>query len=158
MLPRMVTLARSVYHKTAEHASPPTNNKTPPARSGSKHLKFLMDNQLVILSPSKILDEIYALQRLDMRLKALKSEYSTIRSQAQTETTASENPETASENLYPQLPAEQMLLSPSSGRLIAECLEVPDIEQEVERAIHQVEASLKVKQVPKEEEEKKARD
>jgi hypothetical protein len=111
-----------------------------------------MDNQLVNLSPSKILDEIYTLQRLDMRLKALKSEYTTIQSQAQTETTSPENPETQSDNPYPQLPAEQMLLSPSSGRLIAECLKVPDIEQEVERAIHQVEASLKVKQVPKEEE------
>lgn len=35
-----------------------------------------------------------------------------------------------------------MLLSPSDGRIIAETLEVPELEQEVERAIHQVSAQL----------------
>lgn len=36
-----------------------------------------------------------------------------------------------------------MLLSPSDGRIIAETLEVPELEQEVERAIHQVSAQLR---------------
>lgn len=36
-----------------------------------------------------------------------------------------------------------MLLSPSDGRIIAETLEVPELEQEVERAIHQVNAQLR---------------
>lgn len=36
-----------------------------------------------------------------------------------------------------------MLLSPSDGRLIAETLEVPELEQELERAIHQVSAQLR---------------
>lgn len=35
-----------------------------------------------------------------------------------------------------------MLLSPSDGRVIAETLEVPELEQDVERAIHQVSAQL----------------
>ena len=36
-----------------------------------------------------------------------------------------------------------MLLSPSDGRIIAETLEIPELEQEVERAIHQVSAQLR---------------
>lgn len=36
-----------------------------------------------------------------------------------------------------------MLLSPSDGRIIAETLQVPELEQEVERAIHQVSAQLR---------------
>lgn len=38
-----------------------------------------------------------------------------------------------------------MLLSASDGRIIAETLEVPELEQEVERAIHQVSAQLRSK-------------
>ena len=44
-----------------------------------------------------------------------------------------------------------MLLSPSDGRLIAECLEVPEMEQEIERAIQQVGGALKVKKESEEE-------
>lgn len=36
-----------------------------------------------------------------------------------------------------------MLLSPSDGKIIAETLEVPELEQEVERAIHQVSSQLR---------------
>lgn len=36
-----------------------------------------------------------------------------------------------------------MLLSPSDGRIIAETLEVPELEQELERAIHQVATQLR---------------
>lgn len=44
-----------------------------------------------------------------------------------------------------QKPDEEptMLLLPSDGRIIAETLEVPELEQEVERAIHQVGAQLR---------------
>ena len=35
-----------------------------------------------------------------------------------------------------------MLLSPLDGRVIADRLEVPEIEQEIERAIHQVQGAL----------------
>lgn len=38
-----------------------------------------------------------------------------------------------------------MLLSASSGRLIADCLEAPELEQEIERAVHQIEGALKAK-------------
>ena len=44
-----------------------------------------------------------------------------------------------------------MLLSPTSGKVIADCLETPEIEQEIERAILQVERALKSKKELKEE-------
>ena len=95
-----------------------------------------------MLSHSKILDEIYALQRLDRSLKTLKVEYEAIQSPTESEGTSFGSA---------QDPGETMLLSPSSGRLIADCLEAPDIEQEVERAIHQVEASLRTERELEEE-------
>lgn len=95
-----------------------------------------------MLSCSKILDEIYALQKLNRSLETLKSEYKAIQSPTESESIFSESLET---------PSETMLLSPSSGMLIAECLEIPDIEQEVERAIHQVAASLRPKRELEEE-------
>lgn len=47
--------------------------------------------------------------------------------------------------------AATMLLSRSDGRFIAECLEVPEMEQEIERAIHQVGGALKAKKELEEE-------
>lgn len=49
------------------------------------------------------------------------------------------------QNTRPEKSEEEpiMLLSPSDGRIIAETLEVPELEQEVERAIHQVSAQLR---------------
>lgn len=44
-----------------------------------------------------------------------------------------------------------MLLLPSDGRIIAETLGVPELEQEVERAIHQVSAQLRRNKVAYEE-------
>lgn len=98
-----------------------------------------------MLSRSKILDEIYALQKLDKSLKTLISDYRNIQSPTESEITSEESLDN---------PRETMLLSPSSGKLIAECLELPTIEQEVERAIHQVEASLRTE---REQERDKAR-
>ena len=116
------------------------------ARSGSKHLNFLLENQLVLPSNSKILDEIYTLQKLTRSLETLKSDLRTIQSPSKNEIISSERIESPSRipsSDSAESPDETMLLSPSSGLLIAECLELPEIEQEVERAIHQVETSLR---------------
>jgi hypothetical protein len=98
---------------------------------------LLLNNHLITLTPSKILDEIYKIQQFEISLQTLKSEHKAILSRAASSSSPLENPEPP--------PNEKMLLSPSSGKLIANFLEVPDIEQEVERAIHQVEASLRAK-------------
>lgn len=46
---------------------------------------------------------------------------------------------------------ERMLLSKSSGQLFAECLDVPELAVEVERAVWQVEKALKAQQELQEE-------
>ena len=43
-------------------------------------------------------------------------------------------------------PKEQMLLSPSGGALIAEDLEIPGIQMEIDRAVWQVERAIKAQQ------------
>lgn len=44
-----------------------------------------------------------------------------------------------------------MLLLPSDGGHIANCLDIPELEQEIERAIHQVQGELKAKKESEEE-------
>lgn len=41
--------------------------------------------------------------------------------------------------------AERMLLTSSNGRLIADAVEVPDLEEHIHRAVKQVEKSLRAK-------------
>lgn len=88
---------------------------------------------MIELAPSYILDKVYAVQRLGASLKELDKEVQNIRTSSSDGSALDE-----SENL----PAT-MLLSPSDGKLIASCLEVPEMEQEIERAIHQVHGELK---------------
>lgn len=44
-------------------------------------------------------------------------------------------------------PAENMLLSQSSGKLIAETLEIPELAVEIERAVAQIEKNLKAEEL-----------
>ncbi|KAI4113803.1 MAG: hypothetical protein LQ345_005300 [Seirophora villosa] len=46
----------------------------------------------------------------------------------------------------PNVEAERMLLTPSSGRLIADMVDVPELEEHIHRAVKQVEKSLKAKE------------
>lgn len=101
-----------------------------------------MENQLIKLSPSSILDVVYAVQRLERSLKKLDAEHKAITSSLETGSASSNDSKP---------PAEIMLLSASSGRLIADCLDVPEIEQEIERAIHQIGGALKARKELEEE-------
>lgn len=47
--------------------------------------------------------------------------------------------------------AESMLLSQSSGKLIAESLEIPELAVEIERAVAQIEKTLKAELLEKQE-------
>lgn len=47
--------------------------------------------------------------------------------------------------------AERMLLTSSSGRLIADMVEVPELEEQIHRAVKQVEKSLRAEREYKEE-------
>lgn len=148
---------------------------TTTAQSGSSHLNHLLKSHLINLSPSKALDEIYALQKLNASLSALESELKTAtnpndRNNPTNTTTISSPPSSKTEKTSPDetpsLPpketeteTETMLLAPSSGTLIADCLEIPELEQEIERAIHQVGRALtdgKEKKEKEEEEQEKS--
>lgn len=97
-----------------------------------------MENQLIKQSPSSILDIAYEIQSFEKTLKNLDAEYKAIESESE-----SDDKEAFSNNMNKD--TETMLLSASSGRLIADSLEAPELEQEIERAIHQVEGTLKAK-------------
>ena len=99
---------------------------------GSQHLEFLLKNDLMELNPSKILREAYAQATLDASLKRLQQELQDIREKKQRDDTVDD-------------PSEQMILSKTSGKIIAEQLEVPALEVEIERAIWQVERALSSK-------------
>lgn len=105
------------------------------ARSGSVHVEFLLENKLIELVPSSILDRVYAVQGIGVSIKELDTEIENIKTPS---------PSTSALEEAGDLPAT-MLLSPSDGKLIANCLDVPEMEQEIERAIHQVEKALKAK-------------
>lgn len=48
---------------------------------------------------------------------------------------------------------EKLLLSKTSGKLIADCADIPELAIEIERAVWQVERSMKAKQELREEKE-----
>lgn len=104
------------------------------ALSGSKHVEFLLDHKLIQKSPSPLLDTLYSIARVDAALSGARREVERLRAgrdhgEAKLQNTSDPH-------------GEEMLLSQSSGRLIAETLEVPELEMEIERAIAQVERSL----------------
>ena len=75
---------------------------------------------------------------MDMSIEELDKETDSIRSGSSINSVPDEN-------------EERMLLSKSSGRLVAEYLEVPELAVEIDRAVWQVEKALKTQQELKEE-------
>jgi hypothetical protein len=85
------------------------------ALSGSKHIEFLVDKNLVNIRPSQVLDELYSTGKRPFE-------------------TQSVPPEMKSH--------ETMVLHESHGRRIAEALKVPELYIELDRAVWQVENAL----------------
>ncbi|KAL3418369.1 hypothetical protein PVAG01_10085 [Phlyctema vagabunda] len=105
------------------------------ALSGSKHIEFLLEKKLIATRPSKILDEIYST-----------GERPFVHSTAVKETAKS------SSTTAPEI----MLLHKSNGKRIADALNIPELEVELDRAVWQVERALKAETELKQ--EKKALD
>jgi len=95
------------------------------ARSGSKHLRFLLDRKLATLAPSPILRAAYIEASPELRLMQLGGDLREPQSES------NGMPKTGTEE-------EQMLLTPSSGKIIADHLQITEIQVEVERAVQQV--------------------
>ncbi|KAK1979930.1 mitochondrial K+-H+ exchange-related-domain-containing protein [Colletotrichum cereale] len=102
------------------------------ALEGGKHLRFLVDNKLLALSPSKLLNDIYApLIPEDTNptpSKLALGQGEPLRG----------NAENAKD--------EAILLSQANGQRIAQALDVPELAVEIERAIWQVNHAKQAKQ------------
>jgi len=94
------------------------------ALEGGKHLRFLVDNKLLALSPSKLLDDIYT-PLIPKNMTQTPSEPALGHSKPLQGKT--ENAED-----------EVILLSQANGQRIAKVLDVPELAVEIERAIWQV--------------------
>jgi len=104
------------------------------ASCGAQHIGFLVENQLFELAPSSVLDTAYAVQKIGVSLKDVEKDIQGPRDRR----VGATSPRNAS----PQAP-EQTLLSRNDGTLIAKCTDIPEIGPEVERAVWQVERSIR---------------
>lgn len=118
------------------------------ALAGGKHIQFLIQNKLLTLSPSPILDEVYA------------GVQPPLLSTPQPTTGPEEEglPKNVSPNKakHTDPPGEVMLLNQANGKKAAQLLDLPQLEVELERAIWQVETAMKNQEEgPKEQEKEK---
>lgn len=88
--------------------------------SGSKHIEFLLDQKLITPQPSKILDELYIPGKKPFDTRSVTS-------------TTSYDSTTGTET---------MVLHKSDGKRIAQALEMPQLDIELDRAVWQVEKAL----------------
>lgn len=102
------------------------------AHAGGKHIQFLLKNNLLVLTPSHILDAVYADQKHPLP------------STPQPTTSPDTEPfKPLSEEQPPNPEGETMLLSQVNGKKMTQALDLPQLEVELERAIWQVETAVK---------------
>ena len=101
------------------------------ALSGSKHVEFLLEKNLIKAAPSKILDDLYSDGNRPFHASNgdLSKDVGSVKHQAK----------------------EQMILHKSDGKLIAAALNLPDVEIELDRAVWQVEQAIKADELLEEE-------
>ncbi|KAL8681915.1 MAG: hypothetical protein Q9186_002001 [Xanthomendoza sp. 1 TL-2023] len=101
-------------------------------RSGSQHVDFLLNNSLLKFTASPKLDLGYTAGGLEITMKELDSEAKKVLDKPPD---SSSEPEASKDT-------ERILLTQSSGSFIADLTEVPELEEQVQRAVKQVEKSL----------------
>ncbi|KAI1648648.1 mitochondrial K+-H+ exchange-related-domain-containing protein [Daldinia loculata] len=106
------------------------------ALAGGKHIQFLCEKNLLTLSPSPVLDSIYAPLLPD----PLASKEQIADTDRASKSTAGNSKEFAE---------ERMLLSQENRRQLVKALEIPELEVELERAIWQVETAIQKEQEEK---------
>ncbi len=97
-----------------------------------------MNKDIVKISPSKLLRTAYTEAMMDMKMRELIVGVENVGSSARQDHTLREV-------------EEKLLLSQSSGQLIADYVEIPELAAEIQRAVWQVERSLKAQQDLREE-------
>lgn len=109
------------------------------AHSGGKHIQFLLKNQLLTLTPSPILDAVYANQK-----RPLPSTPEPTTTTPSAEVVHAPPPAPGLEAVEdPNPEGETMLLGQANGRIMTQALDLPQLETELERAIWQVENAIK---------------
>ena len=94
-----------------------------------------MDNKLLQKHPSSILDMAYAVNGLELAIKAAEDDLQALQVPAPALDQSKQTTSTP----------DKMLLTSSAGKLIADCLELPEIGMEIERAVWQVDRSLRTR-------------
>lgn len=109
------------------------------ALSGSKHIQFLINKELIAPTASPILDALYApgIMRATRGSSSLGSK-------------PPKSSDSSAPLLKDQVPHEVMLLEEGDSTLIANALEMPELHAEIERAIWQVRKDIQAKQEAKE--------
>ena len=106
------------------------------ALQGGKHIQFLLKNNLLALTPSPVVDEVYAEQKdpLPSTPKPTTDDHGEplIKPDPSSFPAGSQNPD-----------GETMLLSQVNGKKMTQALDLPQLEVELERAIWQVETAIK---------------
>ncbi|KAF2187954.1 hypothetical protein K469DRAFT_704235 [Zopfia rhizophila CBS 207.26] len=108
------------------------------ALTGSKHLEFLLQNQLPTPNPSSELDEVYTAGLMYPTRKLSRAAPRPTREQAEEIARVVEQQTNGGTE-------DVMVLQRWNGKLIAERFKLPDMEVEIERAVEQVENAIKGK-------------
>ncbi|ORY63239.1 mitochondrial K+-H+ exchange-related-domain-containing protein [Pseudomassariella vexata] len=106
------------------------------AWAGGKHIQFLISNNLLALAPSPVLDTIYPPPLPSSA--PLQSPNAVARGPNEQDKTAPSDDKTTEKE-----EEEQLLLSQATGKELVKALDLPDLEVEIERAIWQVEKSIR---------------
>ncbi|KAF1949700.1 hypothetical protein CC80DRAFT_362516, partial [Byssothecium circinans] len=109
------------------------------ALTGSKHLEFLLSRNLPTLNPSWELDEVYTAGLMYPTRKISRAAPRPTPEQAQDVARVVEQQTNGGTE-------DVMVLQRWNGKLIAEQFKLPDMEVEIERAVEQVENSIKAKE------------
>ncbi|KAI9736104.1 MAG: hypothetical protein M1818_006280 [Claussenomyces sp. TS43310] len=109
------------------------------AFSGSKHIQFLLNRKMIVARPSSILDTLYSARTLTAVQKG---------NLIQSESNSGPKDPRATQTSDPK---ETLVLDRSHATLIAKALKVPELDMELDRAIWQVQTSLKADEMLKEE-------
>lgn len=99
------------------------------ALAGGKHLQFLLQNKLLTMTPSPILDEVYS--KVKQPLPSTPEP-----------TTDADHFDGVDPEGLPHPNGEAMLLSQANGVKMTKALDLPSLEVELERAIWQVETAI----------------
>ncbi|KAL2137254.1 hypothetical protein VTI74DRAFT_6465 [Chaetomium olivicolor] len=106
------------------------------ALSGGKHIQFLLNNHLLALTPSPVVDEVYAEQK-----DPLPSTPEPTTDSAEKVISPSDPSVLPNGSQNPD--GETMLLSQAKAKKMTQALDLPQLEVELERAIWQVETAIK---------------